>query len=129
MCPWFRRGVACGLGSGAGAAAPWLAAGLVVRLVGWAGRGGGRLSRKRRPVDVRLGQLFDLVDRLCVLGRVQGDRRAGRPGAAGAADTAAIIVRVPRDVAVEDVRSEEIPSALPYLMSLSFADIIMNNKN
>src|SRR3546814_16280504 len=49
LCPWFRRGVACGLGSGAGAAAPWLAAGLVVRLVGWAGRGGGRLSRKRRP--------------------------------------------------------------------------------
>src|SRR3546814_20094965 len=98
MCPWFRRGVACGLGSGAGAAAPWLAAGLVVRLVGWAGRGGGGLYRKRRPVAVGLCPLFVLVDRLCVLGRVQGYRRSGRPARDGEAGTVGLTQQAMRRV-------------------------------
>src|SRR3546814_17921368 len=54
-------------------------------------------------VDHRARQLLDIVDRLGVRGRDQRERPAFRPGAAGATDTVAIIIRMPGRVEVEDV--------------------------
>ncbi len=79
----------------------WLAA---TASAAFAGIGIVLLSRRfARPDNRVAGDLFDVLQQLQVFGGDQGKRSAFAAGATGAADTVHVVVRLPRQIEIEDV--------------------------